>query len=61
MDFELTTEQRELRAAVRTFARGELNHDLEQRDHEGCFPRDCWQKCAEFGHARRDARGERAA
>jgi alkylation response protein AidB-like acyl-CoA dehydrogenase len=49
MDFELTADQRELKAAVRAFAREELNHDLEQRDHEACFPRDCWQKCAAFG------------
>ena len=49
MDFELSAEQQELRAAVRTFAREELNHDLEARDHEGTFPRDCWLKCAEFG------------
>jgi hypothetical protein len=49
MDFEISAEQRELRDAVRAFAREELNHDLEQRDHDGRFPRDCWQKCAEFG------------
>jgi alkylation response protein AidB-like acyl-CoA dehydrogenase len=49
MDFEITTEQLELRAAVRAFAREELNHDLEKRDHDGTFPRDCWQKCADFG------------
>ena len=49
MDFELSAEQQELRAAVRAFAREELNHDLEARDHEGTFPRDCWLKCAEFG------------
>lgn len=49
MNFEITPEQLELRAAVRSFARAELNHDLEQRDHDGVFPRDCWQKCADFG------------
>lgn len=49
MNFEITTEQLELRAAVRVFAREELNHDLEKRDHDGTFPRDCWQKCADFG------------
>ncbi len=49
MDFEITSEQLELRAAVRVFAREELNHDLEKRDHDGTFPRDCWQKCADFG------------
>jgi hypothetical protein len=49
MDFELSPEQRELCDAVLEFARGELNHDLEARDAAGCFPRDCWKKCAEFG------------
>lgn len=49
MNFEITPEQLELRAAVRAFARAELNHDLEQRDHDAMFPRDCWQKCADFG------------
>jgi alkylation response protein AidB-like acyl-CoA dehydrogenase len=49
MNFELTSEQAELRTAVRAFARAELNHELAQRDHDGTFPRDCWQKCADFG------------
>ncbi len=49
MDFEITPEQQELSAAVRAFAREALNLDLEQRDHDGTFPRDCWQKCADFG------------
>jgi alkylation response protein AidB-like acyl-CoA dehydrogenase len=49
MNFEITPDQLELRASVRAFAREELNHDLEQRDHDGTFPRDCWQKCADFG------------
>ena len=44
MDFELTADQSELRTAIRAFSREELNHDLEKRDHEGMFPRDCWQK-----------------
>ncbi len=49
MDFELTAEQTELRAATRAFAREKLNDGLEQRDHDGAFPRDCWNACAEFG------------
>jgi len=49
MDFEYTVEQQELAAAVREFARAELNDDLERRDHDGCFPRECWRKCADFG------------
>jgi hypothetical protein len=49
MDFEISPEQAELRDAVRAFAREQLNDDLEKRDHDGVFPRECWQKCAEFG------------
>jgi len=49
MDFELSPDQQELRAAVRAFAREALNDDLEARDHEGLFPRDAWRRCAEFG------------
>src|ERR1051325_11190023 len=49
MDFEITPEQQELSAAVRAFAREALNLDLERRDHDETFPRDCWQKCADFG------------
>jgi alkylation response protein AidB-like acyl-CoA dehydrogenase len=49
MDFEITPEQKELRDAVRAFAREALNDKLEQRDHAGAFPRDEWRKCAEFG------------
>jgi alkylation response protein AidB-like acyl-CoA dehydrogenase len=49
MDFELSPDQQELRAAVRAFAREALNDDLEARDHEGRFPRDAWRQCAEFG------------
>ena len=49
MDFGLSPEQEELSRAVREFARGELNADLEARDHAGTFPRECWTKCAEFG------------
>jgi alkylation response protein AidB-like acyl-CoA dehydrogenase len=49
VDLELSPEQRELYDAVLEFARAELNHDLEGRDRDACFPRECWQKCAEFG------------
>jgi hypothetical protein len=49
MDFELTDDQKQLRDAVRAFARQALNERLEQRDHDGEFPRDEWRKCAEFG------------
>jgi hypothetical protein len=49
MDFEISPEQAELRDAIKAFAREQLNDDLEKRDHDGVFPRECWQKCAEFG------------
>ena len=49
MNFELTDDQKQLRDAVRAFAREALNDRLEQRDHDGEFPRGEWRKCAEFG------------
>ncbi len=49
MDFALSDEQRELYRTVREFAKERLNDGLEARDHEGAFPRDCWNACAEFG------------
>jgi len=49
LDFELSPEQKELQGAIRSFAREELNEGLEQRDQEGCFPREAWKKCADFG------------
>ena len=49
IEFELTPEQAELRAAVRKFAREALNDGLEKRDQDGSFPRECWQRCADFG------------
>jgi len=49
VDFGLSPEQEELARAVREFAARELNHDLEARDAQGCFPRACWNQCAAFG------------
>jgi alkylation response protein AidB-like acyl-CoA dehydrogenase len=49
MDFEITSEQQELREATRAFARGTLNDGLEQRDRDGAFPRELWNQCAAFG------------
>ncbi len=49
MDFELTDEQRDIRATVAAFARKELNDDLLDRDRRGEFPRDAWDKCAKVG------------
>jgi alkylation response protein AidB-like acyl-CoA dehydrogenase len=49
MDFELTDEQRSLRASIVEFARRELNDDVVERDKSGTFSRDAWRKCAELG------------
>jgi alkylation response protein AidB-like acyl-CoA dehydrogenase len=38
-----------LKEKVVKFAERELNEDLRLRDREGCFPRQEWQKCADFG------------
>ncbi len=46
MDFSFTSEQRELRKAVIDFARGELNPGVVDRDRDGIFPRELWEKCA---------------
>ena len=49
MDFELTDEQRSLRASIVEFGRRELNEDVLERDKSGTFSRDAWQKCAGLG------------
>ena len=49
MDFTLTPEQTELRAAALTFGRSALRDDLIARDHCSKFSRELWSKCAEFG------------
>jgi len=49
VDFELTEEQVEMRAAAVSFARKELADGLAERDKKGAFARELWKKCAEFG------------
>lgn len=49
MDFSLSAEQRDLKAAATAFAQGELNHDLPARDRAGEFSRAAWEACARFG------------
>jgi alkylation response protein AidB-like acyl-CoA dehydrogenase len=49
MDFRLTEEQQGLRAAALEFAQKELNHGVIEREREGKFSRELWQKCADFG------------
>ena len=49
MEFSWSSEQIELRDAVRTFARKSLGGEVITRDREGAFSRELWQRCAEFG------------
>ena len=50
MDFGWTDEQLARRAAACEFAGRELADDaLDERDHEGRFERDLWERCARFG------------
>ena len=49
MDFNLSSEQKLLRDSIVKFARGELNHDVIERDRTHSFPRDLWRKCAAVG------------
>ena len=49
MDFSFTNEQEELRQATIEFARNELNSDIAEREKQGHFSRDDWDKCADFG------------
>jgi L-prolyl-PCP dehydrogenase len=49
MDFSLSAEQRELKAAAVAFARRELDEDVAKRDDAGEFAREAWRSCARFG------------
>ena len=49
MDFTWSPEQLELRESVLDFARGALAGDVVERDEAAEFPRELWQRCAEFG------------
>ena len=49
MDFSLSAEQQDLKAAAAAFARGELDQDLATREQTGEFSRIAWQACARFG------------
>lgn len=48
MDFLLSEQQRELQRSIIIFAQKELNKDLVQRDQEGKFSQELWQKCAKM-------------
>ena len=49
MDFAWTEEQIAYKKAVIDFASKELNQGIIERDREGAFSREDWQKCADFG------------
>jgi hypothetical protein len=49
MDFSLSAEQRELKAAAVAFARRELDQDLAKREEAGEFSPQAWHACARFG------------
>jgi alkylation response protein AidB-like acyl-CoA dehydrogenase len=49
VDFELTSEQREIQALARDFARAEIEPHAAEWDREHRFPRDLYTKLAELG------------
>ncbi|MBZ5689721.1 MAG: acyl-CoA dehydrogenase family protein [Acidobacteriia bacterium] len=49
MEFAFSKEQMKFRNSVASFAERELNHNLQAREQSSVFPRDLWNKCADFG------------
>jgi alkylation response protein AidB-like acyl-CoA dehydrogenase len=49
LDFSLSAEQEELKAAAVDFARRELDKNLAEREAAGEFSPDAWRACARFG------------
>jgi len=50
MDFELTTEQKDIQEAAAKFAKGEFTREIAlKHEEEHSFPRDLWQKACELG------------
>ncbi|MBN2184980.1 MAG: acyl-CoA dehydrogenase family protein [Candidatus Krumholzibacteriota bacterium] len=50
MDFEFTTEQKEMQEAARKFAKGEFTRELAlKHEEEHSFPEEIWKKAAELG------------
>lgn len=49
MDFSWTEDQLARRQAAAEFAKTCLNEGLAERDRGGDFPREAWERCAEFG------------
>jgi len=50
MDFDLTPEQRQVRAAVRSFAEKEIQPFVEQYEREARYPTDLIQKLVPLGY-----------
>ena len=49
MDFSWNSEQIQLKKSIINFAQKELNQNLNEQESKGIFPREEWQKCADFG------------
>jgi alkylation response protein AidB-like acyl-CoA dehydrogenase len=49
MDFTLTEEQQEFKAAAIKFAETKLRDDIIDRDKNSTFSRELWMRCADFG------------
>jgi hypothetical protein len=49
VDYDWTDDQLSLRRGAVEFASRRLAAGTAERDHEGVFPRDLWDACAEFG------------
>ncbi|MBN2070527.1 MAG: acyl-CoA dehydrogenase family protein [Candidatus Krumholzibacteriota bacterium] len=50
MDFELTTQQKDMQEAARKFAKGEFTREIAlKHEEEHSFPRELWKKAAELG------------
>jgi hypothetical protein len=49
LDFSLSTDQQELKAAAIAFAQRELDKDLVEREAAGKFSLEAWRACAKFG------------
>ena len=49
MDFSWTDEQLNLKQQAIDFAERELNHDLLDRNRDGIWSPEAWQKCADYG------------
>lgn len=49
MNFEWTKEQLSVKQSLIDFVTEHIADDVLQRDQDGIFPKDLWQRCADFG------------